>query len=115
MTELIDGNLLLSYYNKFVAIRDKMAVANKKHRETENGKEKTKILRNKWIDTHKNDDIYRIKINLESKLRYHRQIDNDAYRKKLNLQAKARRDHRKEEQKLEFESKQISLADSWII
>ena len=111
MTEL---NVLLLGYNKFVIMKINMAIANKKYRETENGKEKTKILRKKWTANHKEDDNYRIKINLQSKLRYHRQIDmndDDAYRKKLNLQAKIR-SHNKKKKILELEKTQVSIADS---
>ena len=44
MTELIDENVLLLGYNKFVVMKINMAIANKKYRETENGKEKTTYM-----------------------------------------------------------------------
>ena len=72
MTEKLDPDLVISCYNKFVAIRIKMAVANKKYRDTQHGKEKTRIIRNQWIENHKDDDEYRKKINLQAKIRYHR-------------------------------------------
>ena len=59
-------------YNKFVNLRIKMAVANKKYRDTQHGKEKTRIIRNKWIENHKDDDEYRKRLNLQAKMRYHR-------------------------------------------
>ena len=59
---------ILLGYNKFVNLRIKMAVANKKYRDTQHGKEKTRIIRNNWIENHKDDDEYRKRLNLKAKM-----------------------------------------------
>ena len=67
---------ILLGYNKFVNLRIKMAVANKKYRDTLHGKEKTRIIRNNWIENHKDDDEYRKRLNLQAKIRHHRKKTN---------------------------------------
>ena len=67
---------ILLGYKKFVNLRNKMAVANKKYRDTQHGKEKTRIIRYQWIEDHKDDDEYRKRLNLQAKIRYHRKKAN---------------------------------------
>ena len=53
MTELINNTEILLGYNKFIELRMKQAIANKKYRATEHGKIKTIEMHRAWIETKK--------------------------------------------------------------
>ena len=72
MTEqTINPEELLLGYQKFVALRIRQAVANKKYRETENGKIKTYEMHRVWVDKHKDDVEYKKHQNMKARARYH--------------------------------------------
>jgi ribosomal protein L35 len=61
---------ILLGYNKFLELRLKQAIANKKYRATENGKIKTIKMHRAWILTKKDDMEYNT--NLKQRERYQR-------------------------------------------
>jgi ribosomal protein L35 len=63
-TEILIG------YNKFLELRSKQAIANKKYRASENGKIKTVEMHRAWILTKKDDEDYRQNINKNQRERY---------------------------------------------
>lgn len=49
-------------YEKFRKIRENMAIANKKYRSTEKGREKMSMLHKAWLLTKKDDVEYQLKL-----------------------------------------------------
>jgi ribosomal protein L35 len=70
MNQIPDSSEILSGYNKFLELRLKQAIANKKYRSTENGKIKTVEMHRAWILTKKDDKDYRQNINKNRRERY---------------------------------------------
>jgi hypothetical protein len=70
MNQIPDSSEILSGYNKFLELRLKQAIANKKYRATENGKIKTVEMHRAWILTKKDDNDYRQNINKNQRERY---------------------------------------------
>jgi ribosomal protein L35 len=70
MTEISDSTDMLLGYNKFLELRLKQAIANKKYRATENGKIKTIEMHRAWILTKKDDMEYKKNTNLKQRERY---------------------------------------------
>jgi ribosomal protein L35 len=62
---------ILLGYNKFLELRMKQALANKRYRATENGKLKTIAMHRAWILTKKDDMEYKKNTNLKQRERYH--------------------------------------------
>ena len=76
MTETqVDIDELLLHYHKFKLLRSRMAVANLKYRRTDNGKKHTKINQQKWLDSKKNDEEYRLQVNQSQRERYRKRMD----------------------------------------
>ena len=71
MTEISDSTDMLLGYNKFLELRMKQALANKRYRATENGKLKTIAMHRAWILTKKDDMEYKKNTNLKQRERYH--------------------------------------------
>jgi ribosomal protein L35 len=71
MNQIPDRSDILLGYNKFLELRSKQAIANKKYRATENGKLKTKSMHQAWILTKKDDTDYRQNTNKKQRERYH--------------------------------------------
>jgi hypothetical protein len=71
MTEISDSTEILLGYNKFLELRMKQAIANKKYRATEHGKIKTIEMHRAWILTKKDDMEYKKNTNLKQRERYH--------------------------------------------
>jgi hypothetical protein len=71
MTEISDSTDMLLGYNKFLELRMKQAIANKKYRATEHGKIKTIEMHRAWILTKKDDMEYKKNTNLKQRERYH--------------------------------------------
>ena len=59
MISEIDLSTLLSSYKKYQIHKQSMSIANKKYRSTENGRLKSKINQQKWMESKKGDDIFR--------------------------------------------------------
>jgi hypothetical protein len=72
MTEISDSTDMLLGYNKFLELRMKQAIANKKYRATENGRLKTIQMHRAWILTKKDDMEYKNNTNLKQRERYQR-------------------------------------------
>ncbi len=72
MTEISDSTDMLLGYNKFLELRIKQAIANKKYRATENGKLKTIAMHRAWILTKKDDMESKNNTNLKQRERYQR-------------------------------------------
>jgi hypothetical protein len=70
MTEISDSTDMLLGYNKFLELRMKQAIANKKYRATEHGKIKTIEMHRAWILTKKDDIEYKRNTNLKQRERY---------------------------------------------
>ena len=76
MTEIqVDIDELLLNYHKFKLLRSRMAVANLKYRRTDNGKKHAKINQQKWLDSKKDDQEYRLRVNQSQRERYRKRID----------------------------------------
>ena len=60
---------------KFTALRLKMSVANKKYKNTVEGKARTKLIQQKWVLSNKNDEEYRLKVNESQRERYRKRVD----------------------------------------
>ena len=60
---------------KFTALRLKMSVANKKYKNTVEGKARTKLIQQKWVLSKKDDKEYRIKVNKSQRERYRKRVD----------------------------------------
>jgi HEPN domain-containing protein len=71
MTESIEHTELLKIYNKFIKMRESMAIANEKYRNSDNGKEKMKMLHKRWFQEHKNNPEYKKQVNAKARERYH--------------------------------------------
>jgi ribosomal protein L35 len=71
MNKIPDSSEILTGYNKFLELRNKQAIANKKYRATENGKLRTIEMHRAWILTKKDDTDYRQNTNLKQRERYH--------------------------------------------
>jgi ribosomal protein L35 len=97
MNQIPDNSEIIRGYNKFLELRSKQAIANKKYRATENGKIKTVEMHRAWILTKKDDNDYRQTINKNQRERY-----------------KIRKDKKLEDAKKLAESteKDIALGDS---
>ena len=67
----IDPVEMLIGYNKFMAIRVRQSVANKRYRATEHGKAKTNEMHRLWCDKKKDDIEYRKDLNMKARARYH--------------------------------------------
>ena len=70
MNKIPDSSEILTGYNKFLELRNKQAIANKKYRATENGRLKTVEMHRAWILTKKNDLEYKKNTNLKQRERY---------------------------------------------
>ena len=70
MNQIPDSSEILTGYNKFLELRNKQAMANKKYRATENGKLRTIKMHRAWILTKKDDNDYRQNINKNQRERY---------------------------------------------
>ncbi len=70
MNQIPDSSEILTGYNKFLELRNKQAIANKKYRATENGKLRTIEMHRAWILTKKDDNDYRQNINKNQRERY---------------------------------------------
>ncbi len=70
MEEKSDSTKFILGYNKFLELRLKQAIANKKYRATEHGKIKTVEMHRAWILTKKDDNDYRQNINKNQRERY---------------------------------------------
>ena len=71
MNQIPDSSEILTGYNKFLELRNKQAIANKKYRATENGKLRTIKMHRAWILTKKDDMEYKNNTNLKQRERYH--------------------------------------------
>jgi hypothetical protein len=71
MSKIPDSSDILIGYNKFLELRMKQAIANKKYRATENGKLRTVEMHRTWILTKKDDLEYKKNTNLKQRERYH--------------------------------------------
>jgi hypothetical protein len=71
MEEKSDSTKFILGYNKFLELRMKQAIANKKYRATENGRLKTIQMHRAWILTKKDDMEYKNNTNLKQRERYH--------------------------------------------
>ena len=60
---------------KFTALRLKMSVANKKYKNTVEGKARTKLIQQKWVLSNKNDEEYRLKVNESQRERYRKRVE----------------------------------------
>ena len=76
MTDIIDAEKITEVNNKYLTMRAKQDIANKKYRATEKGKEKIKNGHKLWIANKKDDLIYRQDTNLKAKIRYHLRKEN---------------------------------------
>jgi hypothetical protein len=70
MSENTDPTEILLGYNKFLELRKKQAIANKKYRATDHGKVKTIEMHRAWILTKKDDIEYKRNTNLKQRERY---------------------------------------------
>jgi hypothetical protein len=70
MNQIPDSSEILIGYNKFLELRNKQAIANKKYRATENGRLKTVEMHRAWILTKKDDLEYKKNTNLKQRERY---------------------------------------------
>jgi hypothetical protein len=70
MTDNADSTEILLGYKKFLELRMKQAIANKKYRATEHGKIKTIEMHRAWILTKKDDIEYKRNTNLKQRERY---------------------------------------------
>ena len=61
---------------KFTALRLKMGIANKKYKNTVEGKARTKLIQQKWVLSKKNDEEYRIRVNKSQRERYRKRVDD---------------------------------------
>ena len=61
---------------KFTALRLKMGIANKKYKNTVEGKTRTKLIQQKWVLSKKNDEEYRIRVNKSQRERYRKRVDD---------------------------------------
>ena len=76
MTEIqVDIDELLLNYHKFKLLRSRMAIANLKYRRTDNGKKRNKINQQKWLDSKKDDQEYRHRVNQSQRERYKQRMD----------------------------------------
>lgn len=71
----IDISTLISTYEKFKHYQEKMKEANKRYRSTERGREKAKIVQQRWLESKKGDDQYRQIVNEKQKERYRRKVE----------------------------------------
>jgi hypothetical protein len=71
MNLIPDKSEIILGYNKFLELRLKQVIANKKYRATENGKIKTIEMHRAWILTKKGDIEYKKNTNLKQRERYH--------------------------------------------
>jgi hypothetical protein len=71
MNQIPDSSVVLLGYNKFLELRSKQAIANKKYRATENGKLRTVEMHRAWILTKKDDLEYKKNTNMKQRERYH--------------------------------------------
>jgi ribosomal protein L35 len=71
MNQIPYSSEILIGYNKFLELRNKQAIANKKYRATENGRLKTVEMHRAWILGKKDDTDYRQNTNLKQRERYH--------------------------------------------
>ena len=76
MTELIDNTEILLGYNKFLELRMRQAIANRKYRASDHGKIKTLEMHRAWIETKKDDMEYKKKTNTKQRERYHIRKNN---------------------------------------
>jgi ribosomal protein L35 len=70
MNQIPDNSEIIRGYNKFLELRLKQAIANKKYRLSENGKIKTVEMHRAWILTKKDDNDYRQNIHKNQRERY---------------------------------------------
>ena len=59
-----------------------MGIANKKYKNTVEGKARTKIIQQKWVLSKKNDEEYRLKVNKSQRERYRKRVDARKLEKK---------------------------------
>lgn len=60
---------------KFTALRLKMGIADKKYKNTVEGKASTKLIQQKWVLSKKNDEEYRLRVNKSQRERYRKRVD----------------------------------------
>jgi hypothetical protein len=72
MTEIVASTDILFGYNKFLELRMRQALANKKYRATDHGKIKTLEMHREWIAKKKDDVEYKNNTNLKQRERYQR-------------------------------------------
>jgi hypothetical protein len=72
MEEKSDSTKFILGYNKFIELRNKQAIANKKYRTTENGRLKTIQMHRARILTKKDDMEYKNNTNFKQRERYKR-------------------------------------------
>ena len=71
----IDLLTLLSSYEKYQIHKQSRSIANKKYRSRENGRLKSKINQQKWMESKKGDDIFRQNMNEKQRIRYRKRMD----------------------------------------
>ena len=71
----VDLSTLRSCYEKYQILKQSMSTANKKYRSTENGRLKSKINQQKWMESKKGDDIFRQNMNEKQRIRYRKRMD----------------------------------------
>ena len=82
----VDLSTLRSCYEKYQILKQSMSTANKKYRSTENGRLKSKINQQKWMESKKGDDIFRQNMNENQRLRYRKRMDAKKRQQKLKQQ-----------------------------
>ena len=71
MTEFADTAEMQICYDKFIALRKRQSIANKKYRATDYGKKKTNEMHRLWCNKRKDDLEYQKHLNLKARERYH--------------------------------------------
>jgi hypothetical protein len=71
MTELVDATEIRIGYEKFLLIRERQKLANRKYRATEKGKKKTNEMHRIWCSKKKDDLEYNQHLNMKARERYH--------------------------------------------
>ena len=67
--------ILLSSYEKYQIHKQSMSIANKKYRSTENGRRKSKINQQRWMESKNGDDIFIQNMNEKERERYRKRMD----------------------------------------
>ena len=67
--------ILLSSYEKYQIHKQSMSIANKKYRSTENGRRKSKINQQRWMESKNGDDIFIQNMKEKERERYRKRMD----------------------------------------